>query len=953
MGFPRGSKVDGRRTLFCPSGDLDDEKGATLEFGIDQAYQPELPSEDWRGFSGSAIVSAETPDSETVWIYGVAQHVPAHFTRRLGVSRLAQAFESPSFRETLFRAGGREEPPTDPVVSFATPQPFLRTPTIRGSQFYFGTRFNQFIGRDETLKDLRRFTNSEARFQWWLLYGKAGSGKSRAALEFGLELDGRWHWGFLHDQSNVDWSIWQPFKPTFLVVDYAAYSAGQCNRLVESLALRQTSLRCKVRILLLERTNKGKWFDNFRGSGSSQEAVDSSACSLEGLELDGLREINFWRVFTQFADRDVGSEEQLVLLPLLKKLDPEQRPLFAALAGSAVAKGRDIRKWDQTALLNFHRREMERTWNPAGARKMDKALLAFATIVQGIDSSELSLINLPQYLPDAASFDPHIYCALSGAESNSRLAPLEPDILGEYFVLEYLKPTIFGAPMAKDFAKAIWPSDTFSYRAFSFISRSIDDFPEHPTLQALLESPVDALSHFWQGAFTTYVGRRAMSHLDEAYKLFDSVRPLYAGKSLPVLTWLGRLELSQALLLSSLSQGNFDLAMKLYAEVEAIAGKVGHLVLFSEYKPICSWAMSDFCLDRGDIKLAVNYFADLVGCLSKATSTFGYTTLPSKCGLLAMRLEVAILALPSDDKSHAEQIANMNRQLGLLLGKNNPGCDFSSCQEIVTAWWATASQSMRFKIASSDFVDIRNEIIEISRESVPVDRTPDPNRTAAIIAKCQAEIIDVASAALLTRCLTTGDHEILKEEKEALAENAIAVRNKSHQALVECNFDITTKEETFWCDALLQTSHSLVRLCTMTHQMECVESARTILAPLVSLLSETDGDEERSRRLPDASATCIAGYAFVIDIANTLRVAEELFSFPQYRVSHTETFYLCFVVGSLIRHLRGSEDEQKIVSCGERLLDHFQSSGTFTSFTSSSGITEEEAHQTCRSLLFD
>jgi hypothetical protein len=46
LGFLRGAKVNNKRTLFVPSGDLDDEKGATLSLGIDQAYQPESPGED-------------------------------------------------------------------------------------------------------------------------------------------------------------------------------------------------------------------------------------------------------------------------------------------------------------------------------------------------------------------------------------------------------------------------------------------------------------------------------------------------------------------------------------------------------------------------------------------------------------------------------------------------------------------------------------------------------------------------------------------------------------------------------------------------------------------------------------------------------------------------------------------------------------------------------------------
>lgn len=116
LGFPRGAKVDNRRMLFVPSGDLDDEKGVTLCFGIDQAYQPESPDEDWRGFSGGAVLLEESSDPEVVWIYGVAQQVPRSFNRRLDVSRLARAWADEGFRSILEAAGIPVAAPVDPLA---------------------------------------------------------------------------------------------------------------------------------------------------------------------------------------------------------------------------------------------------------------------------------------------------------------------------------------------------------------------------------------------------------------------------------------------------------------------------------------------------------------------------------------------------------------------------------------------------------------------------------------------------------------------------------------------------------------------------------------------------------------------------------------------------------------------------------------------------------------------
>lgn len=122
LGFPRGAKVDERRMLLVPSGTLDDESGPTLGFGVDQQYHPDSPEDDWRGFSGAAVVLEESPDPEVVWLYGVAQQVPQSFTSRLDVARLANAWEDEGFRDILKAAGVPVEPPADPTILFAQSQ---------------------------------------------------------------------------------------------------------------------------------------------------------------------------------------------------------------------------------------------------------------------------------------------------------------------------------------------------------------------------------------------------------------------------------------------------------------------------------------------------------------------------------------------------------------------------------------------------------------------------------------------------------------------------------------------------------------------------------------------------------------------------------------------------------------------------------------------------------------
>ena len=90
----------------------------------------------------------------------------------------------------------------------------------RETRFVYGARAAPFIGRDSEIEELEAFLQSDASFQWWLLLGPGGQGKSRLALELCLNQRESWYAGFLRDD-KFDWLTWKPDKPTLIVADYA------------------------------------------------------------------------------------------------------------------------------------------------------------------------------------------------------------------------------------------------------------------------------------------------------------------------------------------------------------------------------------------------------------------------------------------------------------------------------------------------------------------------------------------------------------------------------------------------------------------------------------------------------------------------------------------------------------------------------------------------------------
>jgi Trypsin-like peptidase domain len=114
IGYPDGSSSGSQRLLTAPPGQLWDQKRPTFTFGIEPSFEPVDPALNWKGFSGSAVVHSVVRDPSDVWIYGVAQEVPANFTRQLDVAPLAKATEDERFCTFLAAAGVTIAAPADP-----------------------------------------------------------------------------------------------------------------------------------------------------------------------------------------------------------------------------------------------------------------------------------------------------------------------------------------------------------------------------------------------------------------------------------------------------------------------------------------------------------------------------------------------------------------------------------------------------------------------------------------------------------------------------------------------------------------------------------------------------------------------------------------------------------------------------------------------------------------------
>jgi len=369
------------------------------------------------------------------------------------------------------------------------PLEMLLFPVSTSTRMHFRARRVPFVGYESELIKLDQFLSFPERFKWSIVVGEARAGKSRLALELCLRHQEEWSVGFLLDKQAFDgWQEWQPKKPTLIVVDYASLRDAALQTIVTTLAIRQSVLAHPVRVLLLERSARGDWWRHFVGTGSTRLLVESVG-SGEPLELGSLSDDSLWHSITTILEQSGMNRrpEREETIAALVKLDPLRRPLFAALAADSLVAGRDIRSWDQAALLrDVLEREDERFWKPAGVTEADRNLLCFATVVGGMLLEDLRIpyIGESGYFPsvdsrDEKRFNAERYQSLTGVEATHALAPLKPDAVGEFFALEQLKPRD-DADASRTLTMLLMAWMAGPTRIFDFVSRVFQDFPNHP-----------------------------------------------------------------------------------------------------------------------------------------------------------------------------------------------------------------------------------------------------------------------------------------------------------------------------------------------------------------------------------------------------------------------------------------------------------------------------------------
>jgi tetratricopeptide (TPR) repeat protein len=379
----------------------------------------------------------------------------------------------------------------------------------------------EFIGRETELKELWSFLDAAPAerpdFRWWLWTGSAGQGKTRLATELAKQARDRgWDCGFLSPSLHYsDWDGWQVRRPTLVIIDHVAHRAAAVRDAICALS-RSSNIAAPLRFLLLERDFNASlsWtadlvptydtdLSGFLDAAHCQppnhiaDSIEAAIRILESPDADETRDILCAAAAGNAAARPIED-----LFDALAALDSKHRPLFAILTARTAAQDgassrleflrgvltREFKLWSEHFSLDSRASQTSRL-------TFDQHLnvIAFASLVGALHPGSFEILREHRVqIPEAIDTR---YLGLMTAvegESAEEVHPLQPDILGELYLLERLGGKLGMQPNASltraqtqrllSIALAHYPR-----RLIDFAKRCLQDFPEHPALTLLTQ----------------------------------------------------------------------------------------------------------------------------------------------------------------------------------------------------------------------------------------------------------------------------------------------------------------------------------------------------------------------------------------------------------------------------------------------------------------------------------
>lgn len=375
------------------------------------------------------------------------------------------------------------------VIDTAT---YYHTPPKKRNDFHFCAETVDFIGREKQLEQLSIFCNEPDNLLVWGVVGKGGSGKSRLSHELLIrQLGDGWSVCMPPDHRREtlnQCSDRLPYK-TLFILDYSEYNIDDIKSWINSLRINKHA-NDTIRILLIFRSGqcavKFYGIDHlFKNKQKYQED------QTKFLELIPILPDDLQKIIRNYAEKKsiyIESEEAKRIYEQLECIDRNfTRPLFALIMADAFIIEKRISLSREDALQYIYEKEIKyiesiikeefsEAKNSKDLVEITKDLIVMSTMTGGLNlDTELQLLLPEEYadLKVLSNASQRRYNNLDLFVKNGSefiVPPLEPDIIGEDFVLRRFEENHRAEKM-------IPYAMSKPYYMQRFIHRLQDDFP--------------------------------------------------------------------------------------------------------------------------------------------------------------------------------------------------------------------------------------------------------------------------------------------------------------------------------------------------------------------------------------------------------------------------------------------------------------------------------------------
>lgn len=380
------------------------------------------------------------------------------------------------------------------VIDDILPNPVNKSP------FHYRNDIITFRGREEEQKEIYNFLDDERKLLWMAITGDGGSGKSKLMYHMTQRLESNDCWKVIWLGKESLKSIMTKDKFEYpinllFVCDYGGQFAEKLGNFIEKLCVFGNTYNEKIRLVILEREEvvqeedkiiEPVWYKSFRGDLSRNHYIDSAAYGKNNsMKLKTMDDKDFRLIVKDYLTekkKSLSDEEINIVIKKAHEMDNREtgtRPLILLFIADAVADGKEAKNWDLNKLVEHFIERYKYYWKLIIGEKNDdlfkavEEITAYATAVGGWDLRNKKIgepikSSIDLFLRKVDDKNMFLHSMCEKDKSDGIWSPFEPDLIGEFFVLDFLREKIqnYDDEYVSNFSDICWENGNIFFAHF-------------------------------------------------------------------------------------------------------------------------------------------------------------------------------------------------------------------------------------------------------------------------------------------------------------------------------------------------------------------------------------------------------------------------------------------------------------------------------------------------------